>query len=146
LQQEIRLPSYAEEIRWSAEGASLAVFQKNKGVSVWSVESGKLLAQSSSQDVKRLAGQFPTAKSGAVGRFAVLPGASAIRLLRIADGQLVYTILSLRGRQYAVVNSDGRWHGSPGLEKELVYVVQVDGGQETLTPEEFRGKYAGKIE
>jgi hypothetical protein len=110
------------------------------------VESGKLLAQSSSQDVKRLAGQFPTAKSGAVGRFAVLPGASAIRLLRIADGQLVYTILSLRGRQYAIVNSDGRWHGSPGLEKELVYVVQVDGGQETLTPEEFRGKYAGKIE
>ncbi|MCY2991908.1 MAG: hypothetical protein NTY19_29125 [Planctomycetota bacterium] len=34
--------------------------------------------------------------------------------------------------------------GSPGVEKEFVYVVQTDAGQETLKPEEFTRKYGWK--
>ena len=34
--------------------------------------------------------------------------------------------------------------GSPGVEKEFVYVVQTDTGQETLAPEEFALKYGWK--
>jgi formylglycine-generating enzyme required for sulfatase activity len=43
-----------------------------------------------------------------------------------------------------VVGPAGHWRGAPGLEKELVYVVQTDAGQETLTPEGFAKKYGWK--
>jgi hypothetical protein len=43
---------------------------------------------------------------------------------------------------YAIACSpDGQCQGSPGVEAGLVYIVQTDDGQETLTPEEFRRKY-----
>ena len=34
--------------------------------------------------------------------------------------------------------------GSCGIESEIVYVVQTDKGQETLTPEEFAKRYNWK--
>jgi hypothetical protein len=44
-----------------------------------------------------------------------------------------------------VVSPQGHWRGSPGLEKELVYVVLCDDGRQlTLTPEEFATKYGWK--
>ena len=89
---------------------SLAVFQKNKDASIWDADSGKLLASSLFPDGATLSRQFPSPVIGAVGRFlCLLPGAAAIRVRRVADGQLLYTIVSLRDRQYAVINSDGRW-------------------------------------
>ncbi|NQT40344.1 MAG: hypothetical protein HQ581_22815, partial [Planctomycetes bacterium] len=44
----------------------------------------------------------------------------------------------------AVISPEGHFTGSPGVEKELVYVVQTEEGQETLSPEEFEQKYGWK--
>lgn len=43
---------------------------------------------------------------------------------------------------YADRSPDGHYRGSPDVEKELVYVVQTNQGQDTLTPAEFAQKYA----
>jgi hypothetical protein len=42
------------------------------------------------------------------------------------------------------ISPDGHIRGTPGAEKELVYVVVTDTGQETLTPAEFAQKYGWK--
>ncbi len=39
------------------------------------------------------------------------------------------------------ISSEGHFRGSAEIEKQLVYVVQTDDGQETLPPEEFAEKY-----
>ena len=38
---------------------------------------------------------------------------------------------------WLVISPEGHYRGSPDVEKEIVYVVQTDRGQETLSPEEF---------
>jgi hypothetical protein len=76
--------------------------------------------------------------------FVALAGPNLIRLHRLDDGQLVRTLLPLGGGHWAVVSPDGHYYGSPGVEKEFVYVVQTENGQETLTPEEFSKKYGWK--
>jgi hypothetical protein len=44
-----------------------------------------------------------------------------------------------------MIDPEGHYAGPPGVEEQILYVVQTTGGwQETLTPEEFRNKYAWK--
>ena len=42
------------------------------------------------------------------------------------------------------ISSDGHYAADFDAEKEIVYVVQTDQGQETLTPEEFSKRYGWK--
>ena len=42
------------------------------------------------------------------------------------------------------LGTEGHYCGTSRVEPELLYVVQTDDGQETLTPEEFRKKYGWK--
>ena len=43
-----------------------------------------------------------------------------------------------------MISPDGHFTGSPGVEEELVYLVQTDEGQETLSPAELEEKYGWK--
>lgn len=42
------------------------------------------------------------------------------------------------------VSGDGHYKGSPGIEHELVYIVETDQGQETMSPAEFAQRYGWK--
>jgi hypothetical protein len=48
-----------------------------------------------------------------------------------------------RGSQSSglAVSAEGHYHITRAMDQEIVYVVQTDKGQETLTPEEFSKKY-----
>jgi serine/threonine protein kinase/WD40 repeat protein len=74
-------------------------------------------------------------------RLAAFPGQGLIRLRSLDDGRLLYTLLWLRDDFTGVVSPEGHWRGTPDLEKELVYVVQTERGQETISPEEFAKKF-----
>ncbi len=78
------------------------------------------------------------------GRLVKTLQSGATSLAWSPDGRLLRTIVRLPDQQYAVISPEGQYRGSPGVEKELVYVVQTDRGQETLTPEEFSKKYGWK--
>ena len=71
-------------------------------------------------------------------------GGNTYQLRDLSDGKLLRTILPLPREQYAVISPEGHFTGSPGVENELVYVVQTDEGQQTLTPAEFAAKYGWK--
>jgi hypothetical protein len=58
--------------------------------------------------------------------------------------QLGATLLPLNDGAALAFSPHGHYRGSPGLEKELVYIVRTHHGQETLTPEEFSQRYGWK--
>lgn len=53
-------------------------------------------------------------------------------------------IVPLRNGAWLTGRPDGHYRGSPGVEKEIVYIVQTEAGQEVLTPDEFEKKYGWK--
>jgi hypothetical protein len=61
-----------------------------------------------------------------------------------ATGDPKGAVAFLNNGQFLVVSPTGHYVGSPAIEKELVYIAQTDGGQETLTPEEFSKNYRWK--
>jgi WD40 repeat protein len=54
--------------------------------------------------------------------------------------------IPLRENLGLVVSPDGHYRCPPWLERELLYVVQTDQGQETLTPAVFQERYGWKNE
>jgi hypothetical protein len=105
----------------------------------------------SAYDVKRRAvtqtapGRFSPGFPSAGSETIAVPGPGLIDLRSTRDLRLRQTILSLRDSQSAVISPQGHWRGSPGVEKELVYVVLTDSGEQvTLTPHEFAKKYVWK--
>jgi WD40 repeat protein len=127
----------AASFGWAGDGKTLVTAcescQGETGICVWDARSGKLLR---------------TIRDGGEvspdGRLVAWRGQSVIRLRETEKGQVVCTMLSLKDSQYAAISPDGHFRGSPDVEKELVYVVQTDQGQETLTPAEFAKKYNWK--
>ena len=69
---------------------------------------------------------------------------SMIRVVRMQDDKSLYTIVPLREGKHITVSPEGHYRGSPGVEKDLVYVVQTDEGQQTLTPAEFSKRFGWK--
>jgi len=60
---------------------------------------------------------------------------------RLSDRRPLYTLVPLSRGRYARISPDGHVAGSPGVEDELVYVVQTDAGQLTLSAAEFAREY-----
>jgi WD40 repeat protein len=74
------------------------------------------------------------------------PCGNGVQVLDVASGQRRAVVLGLQGEQHLAISSDGHWRGSPGIEKQLVYIAVTDAGQEMLTYDEFCRKYGWKNE
>jgi hypothetical protein len=59
-------------------------------------------------------------------------------------GRPTGTLVPLWRERSLAVSPDGHYRGTPGIESELVNVVETDQGQETLTPAEFARRYNWK--
>ena len=123
---------------WLDDDKTIAV-GGNNCLLVWNTESDTL--------TRKVTGHYNPYRPCAFSperRLVAFPGQGLIRLHRLDDGKLLRTILSLRDDLHGVLSPEGHYRGSPGLEEELVYVVQTDQGQETLTPDQFAEKYGWK--
>jgi hypothetical protein len=70
-----------------------------------------------------------------------------VQLADARTGQVLRSLVSLptpEGWKFLSVTAEGHYLSSPGFAKELVYVVETDQGQETITPEEFSKRYGWK--
>jgi hypothetical protein len=61
-----------------------------------------------------------------------------------ASGGVQAVLHGLPPDRALAVGAVGHYRCTPGVERDLVYVVQTDDGQQTYTPEEFARKYAWK--
>ncbi len=136
-------------LRWLADGKTL-ICASNYRVCMWDTHSSKFLREievgvhndkiHTTSSTHNNAGHSVSSD----GRLIAIQFPNMIRLRSLADGQLLRTLAVLRDGQSAIINPDGHFHGTPGVEDEFVYVVQTDTGQQTLTPEEFTKKYGWK--
>lgn len=68
-----------------------------------------------------------------------------VRAFDIAHKEFLGTILNLRDDRWLSLTPDGHYRGSPGIEKDLVYVATTDSGEQiTLTPAEFAKRFGWK--
>jgi hypothetical protein len=70
---------------------------------------------------------------------------TSVRLYR-PDGTPHAALLTLRDNNTLAVSAAGHYRGTPqrAVDREVVYVVQTDRGQETLIPAEMERKYGWK--
>jgi len=67
-------------------------------------------------------------------------------LWNAATGKLNATLLPLSDERGLAVSGAGHFRGTPhaGVQREVVYVLQTDQGQEMLTVEEFEKRFGWK--
>lgn len=88
------------------------------------------------------------------GKYLIGEQGGTHRVFRVPEGNLVVTqfmasstdcyFIGPKGHVWNTVEPGGqrkRWARSPGLAKEIVYIVKTKNGQQTLTPLEFALKY-----
>ncbi len=129
-------------LRWSTDGKSLTSGGQDETLREWDVQTGRLLRTLSGIR----AGVFsPDGKLAAWPRYSSPAlGLDKAQIWDTEKGELQGTVLLLRDNAYIRLSPSGHYRGSPHVERMLVYVVQTDQGQETLTPEEFSKKYGWK--
>jgi WD40 repeat protein len=147
-------------VGWSPDGKTL--FTLDRSVRLWDAASGGFRHQLSPLDTK-LAAWSPRNMDRIVGAepgsrmVPGEPGRGTLHFWRTSSGNLVKSVdghprtdpprdavpLGIRGLSLAI-SPAGHYRGSPGIEEEIVYVVQAERGQETLRPEEFARRYDWK--
>jgi WD40 repeat protein/serine/threonine protein kinase len=126
-----------ERLAWSPDERILAVAGGGR-IALWDAATGKLVR------VLGGAGRTSLAWSHDGKTLVAGTGKAAVQLWDVAAGRLRCTLLNLRNEQGLAVTPDGHYAGTPGIEGELVYVVDAGRGQETLTPEEFARRFGWK--
>jgi len=131
---ELQHPGEARlcSLRWVDDGRSLISVG---GVSCkWNVQSGQQISTVETH------GQTVSAD----GRLQAEQGESILRIRSLNNGRSLCTLLVLGQEHYAIINPEGHYRGSPQVDSRIVYVVQTDQSQQTLSPEEFSERYGWK--
>lgn len=121
---------------WLEEGRTILTGGPNRSPCIWDVQTGKLLRMiqntgpAASPDLKLIA----------------LTSAGAFRLFDFASGEPLGAAVSLPDSRSLIVGPTGHYAVTGGTDDEVVYVVQTESGQQTLSPPEFAARYAWKNE
>ena len=152
-----RLPLVSREpvtdLPWLDDGLTLLAVLGDGQAVFWNSETGKTLRVLQglgpgliSSDGRKLVSHIPPHWRTARGPFGMM-----LRTWDKLTGEPGMTLVPLLGERsspdaprrsaWFAVAPDGRVHGSANVEQELVYVVQTDKGQETLTTAEFQKRF-----
>jgi WD40 repeat protein len=129
-------------LTWLPGGKTLATLSAKNTVCVWDTVAGKLL-----RSVKSFRGSGRFSPDGRL--LASINDVEGVRLWEAETGRVRGTLVFLQPEtpnQYFIVSGDGHYRGVPQrvIDHEMVYVVQTERGQDTLTPAEFEKKYGWK--
>ena len=118
-------------------GKGLYSIGDDRVLRLWDVESGKVQRAS-----------HPGTTSGVFSPDATRLASGGkpwtVRMWETATGRPLGTVVRLN-QGWLVLSADGYYRcENAKVEDELVYVVQTDAGQQTLTPQEFAAKYGRK--
>ncbi len=103
-------------------------------LSLWDSQNGEL--------VQTFPGVLP-GKFAGDGSLLLSPHQNAVHLTDVRTGRSRGTILHLAG-QCAILSPDGHLQAGPEFDTQIVYVIQTEEGQQTLTANDFTKKYMWK--
>ncbi len=121
---------------WSADSKAVMTWSRDN-VRWWDRQTGELLRRTEFPFL-----DWPLLSPNS--QFVAVHRDGALHIGDISRGKFELTLVPLRNGQWLALRPDGHYRGSPGVEKEIVYIVQTDAGQELLTPDEFATKYGWK--
>ena len=130
-------------VAWSADGKTLVAGGGDARLRAWSTETGKLLYEKPQGDRPIPIMGLAMARAGGQELVAVARQDGTVPLCEPLSGQVIRELPKARGDIRIAPN--GSYTGGPGVDDEVVYVVQTADGQEAL-PAEFKAKYQGKAE
>jgi hypothetical protein len=137
--QDLQLRCSGVFVGWTADSAAVITQDNASGlVRWWDRQSGDRLRKTKFDLLPGLSIARPE------GRFAACAQRACLDIWEIDRGRTSLTLVPLRDGKWLAVRPDGHYRGSPGVEKELVYVVQTEKGQELLASDEFEKKYGWK--
>src|SRR5262249_36554790 len=128
-------PRTVTALAWSPDGATLAAGRDNHTVQLWNVRTGKVAHDLAALAPVHSVGWSPGGSTVAAGN-----ADGTVRFGDAGSGQLRATLVLLE-QQVPAVAADGHYRVPPGAEPDLVYVVQLERGQETLGPKEFAARF-----
>jgi WD40 repeat protein len=121
-------------LAWSPDGKTLATVYI--GVRLLNGETGEFV-----RDLEGFPEPLNALAFSPDGKTLVACGVGAVQVLDVASGRPHGVLLGLPEEGQVAIQANGHWRGSPGVEKQLLYIAVTDAGQETLTYEEFSKKY-----
>jgi serine/threonine protein kinase/dipeptidyl aminopeptidase/acylaminoacyl peptidase len=134
-------------LHWSPDGKRILSGTLAGEIYEWDCQSGQVLRTVSGvvpeafcPDGKYVG--YPRKAGGTVG--GSRPVVPFARIWETETGRPQGTIVLLGDDAWLTLAADGHYVCSPGVQQQLIYVVQTDQGQETLTPDEFSEKYGWK--
>jgi serine/threonine protein kinase/WD40 repeat protein len=120
---------------WSADGKALLSDSADGKHHIWDSATGRSL------HVHRWRLNTPSPDL----RFGAVLQLNTVRLSEIATNRPCGIFMALPDDRYVSFSPDGHYRGSRRIERDLVYVVQLeDGRQETLAPDEFARRFGWK--
>jgi WD40 repeat protein/serine/threonine protein kinase len=121
-----------QSLGWSPDGRTLTSRDGQGVVRTWNPESGEL------QATLRWPGAGTVSSDGR--QVASVLG-NVLRTWDAATGEPHGTLVALADDQVLVVSPEGHFTGTPRVERQVVYVVQTEAGQEIFSPEAFAAKF-----
>ncbi|HEY7309019.1 MAG TPA: protein kinase [Gemmataceae bacterium] len=123
---------------WSPNGRWLASTGLDAAVKLWNCSIGRWVR---TLPLARDSGVWHHAWSADSALLATAGTDGAVLVWEAATGRPRARLLILGPYTALAVGADGHFRGTPRIDKDLVYIVQTEQGQEMLTPEEFAHKY-----
>lgn len=135
-----KLPvAHQQALAWSPDGKTLAM--QSGGILLFDAKTAQVLRylQPLSQYIHALA-------FSPNGEHLLSADEMSVQVLGLFSNRPPSVFLGFQGDGYLALQADGHWRGSPGIEKNLLYIAVTDTGQQTLAYQEFCSKYGWKNE
>jgi serine/threonine protein kinase/WD40 repeat protein len=130
-------------VLWSQDGQSLTAWTGEGLVRTWDTVSGQLLRKTQWNEGV-YGGLREGFYGGAVspdGRLLASPMTGDLRFYDTETGRHLLTLVPLNDDGFVAISADGYYSASRDLKDDIIYVIQTDQEQKTLTPEEFGKKF-----
>jgi WD40 repeat protein len=139
----LKLAKKVEHMAWSPDGKMLAAVVGNI-IRIWDTQSGNL--QKTLVADRHHLPQFNVTLSWTADSKTIVSGRGngTIIIWDVASGKQLATLLDLHDGVGIAFTPDGNFKGPADCQRELVYVVETETGQETLTPEKFFERFNRK--
>lgn len=129
-------PPSVTALAWSAKGETIASGRANHTAQIWNPQTAKV-----AHNVATMAPVQEVMWSDTLRTLAVGTTDRCVRFFDTASGKLRATLITDHD-QVPAISADGHYRADS--EPELVYVVQTESSQDTLTPADFAKKYRWK--